>query len=37
MSTDTSPRRDDTEGKFAILPLIVAVVIYSAVLCASYL
>ena len=37
MSTDTNPRRDGAEGRFAILPLIIAVVIYAIVLCASYL
>jgi hypothetical protein len=37
MSTDTNPRREEAEGKFAVFWLVAAALIYSVVLCLSYL
>jgi hypothetical protein len=37
MSTDTNPRRNEVEGKFAALWLVAAALLYSVVLCLSYL
>lgn len=37
MSTDTNPHRNEVESKFAALWLVAAALLYSVLLCLSYL
>ena len=37
MSTDTNPRGDEAEGRFALGGLVVAILAYAVLLCLSYL